>query len=117
MDKYTYSQPWFYNSEIYKILQSKITDTTKQYVIYKRTDVKDESVYICIDNTYYEVSGKITDETKKIINKKITYKITENNYQNKNYLVYLNKYSALCKKLKLIKFKIIYNIDTDRSKK
>ena len=85
------------------------TDKT-QYVIYKRTDVKDESVYIYIDNTFYEVSGKITDENRNIINKKITYKIIDKRYKNKNYFVYLNKYSALCKKLKLIKFKIIYNL-------
>jgi len=78
----------------------------QQYRIYKRTDIKDESIYIYISNIYYEVSGKITDENRNIINKKITYKLIENNYQNKNYLVYLNKYSALCKKLKLIKFMI-----------
>ena len=90
------------------------TDKT-QYVIYKRTDVKDESVYIYIDNTFYEVSGKITDINRQIINKKITYKIIDKLYNN--YFVYLNKYSALCKKLKLIKFKIIYNMDSDRSKK
>ena len=82
----------------------------KQYRIYKRTDIKDESIYIYISNIYYEVSGKNTDENRNIINKKITYKIIENLYKNKNYLVYLNKYSALCKKLKLIKFKIIYNL-------
>ena len=86
----------------------------KQYRIYKRTDIKDESIYIYISNIYYEVSGKITDENRNIINKKITYKLIENNYQNKNYLVYLNKYSALCKKLKLIKFKIIYNSDLSK---
>ena len=82
----------------------------KQYRIYKRTDIKDESIYIYISNIYYEVSGKITDENRNIINKKLTYKLIENNHQNKNYLVYLDKYSALCKKLKLIKFKIIYNL-------
>ena len=103
------------------VILEHTTDTTKQYVIYKRTDVKDESVYICIVNTYYEVSGKITDINKQIINKKITYKIIVDKlyntyiYQNKNYFVYLNKYSTLCKKLKLIKFKIIYNIEPDYS--
>ena len=107
-------QPTNPNSNIrYKktnVILGHTTDTTKQYVIYKRTDVKDESVYICIDNTYYEVSGKITDETKKIINKKITYKIiTDKSYKNKNYFLYLNKYSPACKKLKLIKFTIIFN--------
>jgi hypothetical protein len=96
--------------ETTNVILEHTTDTTKQYVIYKRTDVKDESVYICIDNTYYEVSGKITDETKKIINKKITYKIiTDKSYRNKNYFLYLNKYSPACKKLKLIKFTIIFN--------
>lgn len=99
--------------ETTNVILEHTTDKT-QYVIYKRTDVKDESIYIYIDNTYYEVSGKITNENGNIINKKITYKITENNYQNKNYLVYLNKYSALCKKLKLIKFKIIYNSDLSK---
>lgn len=93
------------------------TNDKTQYVIYKRTDVKDESVYIYIDNIYYEVSGKITDENRQIINKKITYKIINKLYKNKNYFVYLNKYSTVCKKLKLIKFKIIYNVDTDLSKK
>lgn len=77
-----------------------------QYVIYKRTDIEDESVYICIESIYYEVSGKITDENKNIINKKINYKIIDKLYNN---YIYLNKYSPLCKKLKLIKFKIIYN--------
>ena len=72
-------------------------------------------MYIYIDNTFYEVSGKITDINRQIINKKITYKIIDKLYNN--YFVYLNKYSALCKKLKLIKFKIIYNMDSDRSKK
>lgn len=86
----------------------------KQYRIYKRTDVKDESVYICIDNTYYEVSGKITDESRNIINKKITYEIIDNLYKNKNYFVYLKKYSPVCKKLKLIKFTIIYNSDLSK---
>lgn len=81
-------------------------NTTQRYVIYKRTNVKDESVYICINNTYYEVSGKITDINRQIINKKITYKIIDELYKNKNYFVYLNKYSLVCKKLKLIKFKI-----------
>lgn len=90
------------------------TTNKTQYVIYKRTDVKDKSVYIYIDNTYYEVSGKITDENRNIINKKITYKIIDKLYknyiyQNKKYFVYLNKYSPACKKLKLIKFTIIYN--------
>ena len=113
-------QPTNPNSNIrYKktnVILGHTTDTTKQYVIYKRTDVKDESVYICIDNTYYEVSGKITDETKKIINKKITYKIiTDKSYKNKNYFLYLNKYSPACKKLKLIKFEIIYNVENNYS--
>ena len=84
----------------------KHTTNKTQYVIYKRTNVKDESVYIYIDNTFYEVSGKITDINRQIINKKITYKIIDKRYKNNNYFVYLNKYSALCKKLKLIKFKI-----------
>ena len=91
------------------------TTNKTQYVIYKRIDINDESMYIYINNIYYEISGKITDENKNIINKKITYKIIIDKlyndyiYQDKNYLVYLNKYSTLCKKLKLIKFKIIYN--------
>ena len=75
------------------------------------------NLYIYIDNTYYEVSGKITDENRNIINKKITYKIIDKLYKNKNYFVYLNKYSPVCKKLKLIKFAIIYNVDTVLSKK
>ena len=81
----------------------------ERYRIYKRTDIEDESVYICIDNTYYEVSGKIIGENKIIINKKITYKIIKELYQNENYFVYLNKYSPACRKLKLIKFTIIFN--------
>ena len=80
----------------------------KQYTIYKRTDIEDESVYICINNMYYEVSGKITDINRQIINKKITYKIITDKLYN-NYFVYLNKYSFVCKELKLIKFKIIYS--------
>ena len=85
----------------------------KQYTIYKRTDIEDESVYICINNMYYEVSGKITDINRQIINNKITYKIITDKLYN-NYFVYLNKYSFVCKELKLIKFKIIYS---DFSKK
>lgn len=95
--------------ETTNVILEHTTDKT-QYVIYKRTDVKDESVYIYIDNTYYEVSGKITDINRQIINKKITYKIiTDKSYRNKNYFLYLNKYSPACKKLKLIKFTIIFN--------
>jgi hypothetical protein len=101
--------------ETTNVILEHTTDKT-QYVIYKRTDIKDESVYIYIDNTYYEVSGKITDINRQIINKKITYNIIDKLYKNKNYFVYLNKYSLVCKKLKLIKFKIIYNIEIDRSK-
>jgi hypothetical protein len=78
-------------------------------------------VYIDINNVYYEVSGKITDENKKTINKKITYKniadiLNELFFQNKNYFVYLNKYSALCKKLKLVKF-MIKETETEATRK
>ena len=86
-------------------------DNKHIYIIYKRTDIEDESVYICIDNTYYEVSGKIIGENKKIINKKITHKIITDGL-NENSFVYLNKYSALCKTLGLIKFEIIYNTES-----
>ena len=78
-------------------------------------------MYIDINNVYYEVSGKITDENKKTINKKITYKniadiLNELFFQNKNYFVYLNKYSALCKKLKLVKF-MIKETETEATRK
>jgi len=97
------------------------TINKERHIIYKRIDINDESVYIDINNVYYEVSGKITDENKKTINKKITYKniadiLNELFFQNKNYFVYLNKYSALCKKLKLVKF-MIKETETEATRK
>ena len=75
----------------------------QQYIVYKRTNIKDESVYIEIDSNYYEVSGIIKDTNKKQIKNKITYEFITSNYNN---FVYLNKYSPIFKKLKLIKFMI-----------
>ena len=75
----------------------------QQYIVYKRTNIKDESVYIEIDSNYYEVSGIIKDTNKKQIENKITYEFITSNYNN---FVYLNKYSPIFKKLKLIKFMI-----------
>jgi hypothetical protein len=92
--------------EATNVILEETTDKT-QYIIYKRTDVKDESVYICINNRYYEVIGKIIDINREIINKKISYKNINKLNKNKNYLVYLNKNSPVCKKLKLIKLRII----------
>ena len=77
--------------------------TKQQYIVYKRTNINDESVYIEIDRNYYEVSGIITDTNKKQIKNKITYEFIKSNYNN---FVYLNKYSPIFKKLKLIKFMI-----------
>ena len=37
----------------------------QQYIVYKRTNIQDESVYIEIDSNYYEVSGVIKDTNKK----------------------------------------------------
>ncbi len=75
----------------------------QQYIVYKRTNIKDESVYIEIDSNYYEVSGIIKDTNKKQIKNKITYEFITSNYNN---FVYLNKYSPIFKKLKLVKFMI-----------
>ena len=75
----------------------------QQYIVYKRTNIQDESVYIEIDSNYYEVSGVIKDTNKKQITNKITYEFITSNYNN---FVYLSKYSPIFKKLKLIKFMI-----------
>jgi len=75
----------------------------KHYIVYKRTNIQDESVYIEIDSNYYEVSGVIKDTNKKQITNKITYEFITSNYNN---FVYLSKYSPIFKKLKLIKFMI-----------
>ena len=75
----------------------------QQYIVYKRTNINDESVYIEINSNYYEVSGVIKDTNNKQIKNKITYEFITSNYNN---FVYLNKYSPIFKKLKLIKFMI-----------
>ena len=75
----------------------------QQYIVYKRTNINDESVYIEINSNYYEVSGVIKDTNNKQIKNKITYEFITSNYNN---FVYLDKYSPIFKKLKLIKFMI-----------